>query len=93
MVSGLVKFSYFEIGMLVCFGFAWPVDIYKAIKSKTTEGKSLFFMAVILLGYIFGITHKILFSHDIVLVLYIINAVMVSTDISLYIRNSKKKPG
>lgn len=81
--------SIFEIGMLVCFGFAWPTAIYKSIKSKSIEGKSLLFIYVIMFGYMFGITHKIIFSPDFVVFLYIINLLMVFTDLMLYYRNKK----
>jgi hypothetical protein len=70
--------------MLAGFGFAWPVNIYNSLKTKTNEGKSLFFLWIIEFGYASGITHKILYSRDIVLILYIINALMVLTDISIY---------
>ena len=81
--------SVFEIGMLVCFGFAWPTAIHKSIKSKSIEGKSLLFIYVIMTGYIFGIVHKIIFSLDFVVILYIINLVMVFTDLLLYYRNRR----
>lgn len=85
-----MNISIFEAGMLICFGFAWPVNIYNSIKSKTTKGKSIFFLLIILLGYIFGITHKLIYSRDIVLILYIINLIMVSVDISIYFINKSK---
>lgn len=81
--------SVFEIGMLVCFGFAWPISIMKSIKTKSIEGKSLLFMYVIMLGYIFGMTHKVVYNLDVVLVLYGINLLMVFTDLMLYYRNKK----
>jgi hypothetical protein len=81
--------SFFEIGMLVCFGFAWPTAIYKSIKSQSTEGKSLLFLYIVFFGYLFGILHKIFYSMDFVIILYIINALMVLTDLLLYYRNSK----
>jgi len=81
--------SVFEIGMLVCFGFAWPISIMKSIKTKSIEGKSLMFMYVIMIGYLFGMTHKIIYNFDFVLVLYGINLLMVFTDIMLYYRNKK----
>ena len=52
--------SIFEIGMLACFGAAWPMNIYKSFKSRTAAGRSILFQWAILLGYICGITHKIL---------------------------------
>ena len=81
--------SLFEIGMLVCFGFAWPIAIYKSIKSKSIEGKSLLFIYVVMTGYVFGIIHKFVFSLDFVVILYIINLLMVFTDLLLYYRNKK----
>ena len=81
--------SVFEIGMLVCFGFAWPTAIHKSLKSKSIEGKSLLFIYVILSGYIFGIIHKLVFSLDFVLILYIVNLLLVFTDLMLYYRNKK----
>ncbi len=81
--------SVFEIGMLLCFGFAWPVSIYKSIKSKSIEGKSIIFLYVIFTGYIFGIIHKILYSADFVIALYALNATMVLIDLALYYRNKQ----
>ncbi len=83
--------SIFEAGMLLCFGLAWPVNIYKSIKSRTTKGKSLMFLYIVALGYVSGITHKLLFSRDIVLALYIINLMMVLTDLTLYYINLKRE--
>ncbi|MBN2852569.1 MAG: hypothetical protein JXQ23_07525 [Clostridia bacterium] len=81
--------SIFEIGMLICFGLAWPASIYKSIKSKSTRGKSLNFLLIILIGYISGILHKIFYNPDFVIILYIINFIMVLTDIMLYLNNRK----
>ncbi len=79
--------SPFEILMLLCFGSAWPVSIYKSITSRRTGGKSVIFLFIIGTGYIAGTLHKIFYSFDPVIVLYILNALMVSTDILLYYRN------
>ena len=81
--------SLFEAGMLLSFGAAWPVSIYKAYKSKSTGGKSWVFSAVVIVGYICGITHKLLYSRDVVMYLYILNAIMVSIDLCLWFRNRK----
>ena len=77
----------FEIIMLVCFGFSWPVSIVKSYRSRSTKGKSLLFLVLIVIGYLAGIMHKILDQPDFVLYLYAINAAMVSTDILFYFRN------
>jgi len=81
--------SIFETGMLVCFGAAWPLNIYKSYKSRTAAGKSILFQYAILLGYICGIIHKLLYSRDVVLYLYILNFVMVAADTVLYFRNKR----
>lgn len=81
--------SIFEALMLICFGSAWPVSIYKSYTSRTNSGKSLGFLIIIFIGYLSGVTHKVLYSQDLVIYLYILNALMVFTDILLYFRNSK----
>jgi hypothetical protein len=81
--------SLFEIGMLICFGFAWPTSIYKSIKSKSVEGKSVLFLYIIMTGYVFGMVHKLMYSLDFVIVLYAINFLMVFTDLLLYYKNKK----
>ncbi|HAK46955.1 MAG TPA: hypothetical protein DCO79_13700 [Spirochaeta sp.] len=84
-----MSLSVFELLMLVCFGAAWPLNIYKSIKSKSTKGKSLIFLFVINAGYICGIIHKIVYSFDGVIFLYILNFLMVTVDILLFFRNRK----
>ncbi|HHU78401.1 MAG TPA: hypothetical protein GXZ29_05915 [Clostridiales bacterium] len=79
----------FEVIMLLCFGLAWPFSIAKSYKSRTAKGKSLFFLIVLLLGYISGIINKLVNTADYVIVFYTINLVLVATDICLYIRNSR----
>ena len=86
-----IDISVFEAGMLICFGLAWPLSIIKSIRSKSTKGKSLFFLFVILIGYISGITHKLFYSQDLVLILYVINFLMVLMDILLYRKNHKRE--
>ncbi|MBN2899855.1 MAG: hypothetical protein JXO44_13890 [Clostridia bacterium] len=81
--------SIFEIIMLLCFGMAWPFSIYKSYTSKSVEGKSLFFLIVILVGYVAGIIHKLLYVRDMVILLYMLNFIMVSIDVMLYMRNKK----
>jgi len=79
--------SVFEIAMLVCFGAAWPVSIYKSLKTRAVAGKSLFFLVIVLVGYVAGVLHKLIFHYDVVIFLYLLNAMMVSLDIVLYLRN------
>ena len=79
--------SVFEIAMLVCFGAAWPVSIYKSLTTRAVAGKSLFFLIIVLMGYVAGVLHKLVFHYDLVIFLYLLNALMVSLDIVLYLRN------
>jgi uncharacterized membrane protein YbjE (DUF340 family) len=81
--------SIFEAGMLICFGAAWPVNIYKSYKTKSAVGKSLPFLLIVITGYCCGIIHKLLFSRDVVLYLYLLNLLMVFVDLALYVRNRR----
>lgn len=81
--------SVFEIIMMVCFGVAWPASIYKTFTSKRTNGKSILFLCLIVVGYIAGIIHKLFYNMDNVIYLYILNLLMVNTDIFLFLRNRK----
>ena len=82
------KVSIFELVMLVCFGAAWPLSIYKSYTTKNNSGKSLLFLFVILVGYASGIIHKLLHSRDIIIYAYGLNALLVTIDICLFFRNS-----
>lgn len=79
-----------EAMMVVSFGLSWPMSIRKSYLARSTKGKSLFFMVMIELGYVFGILSKLL-SNNItyVFVFYVLNLLMVGTDIGLYFRNKK----
>ena len=86
-----------EIIMIVSFGASWPFNVVKSYKTRTAKGKSLFFLCLVLFGYIAGITSKFVneaymnafASKWYVLVFYILNFVMVSADLIVYIRNKK----
>ena len=78
--------------MLLCFGISWPVSVYKSYTSRSTQGKSLVFMSAILIGYIAGITGKILSGNiNYVLLVYVFNFVIVSIDFVLYFINRKRE--
>jgi len=84
-----------EIIMIVSFGASWPLNVLKSYKARTTKGKSLAFLCLILFGYIAGITSKLVndaymasFSQKwYVLFFYVLNLIMVATDLVLYVRN------
>ena len=81
--------SVFEAIMLLCFGAAWPFSIARSLKSRSTGGKSLVFMLIVIVGYASGIVHKALHSRDFVLWMYAFNMLMVSVDAALWIRNRR----
>ncbi|MEF9989693.1 MAG: hypothetical protein RSA86_02025 [Christensenellaceae bacterium] len=81
--------SIFEIIMLCCFGAAWPASIYRSYTSRSTKGKSLVFLIVILIGYVAGMLHKLYFAFDFVIYLYALNFIMVLIDLMLYFRNKR----
>lgn len=76
--------SVFEAGMMVCFGMSWPIAALKTYKSKSVNGKSIYFSMLILLGYICGITHKVLYNMDWVFWLYLLNTFFLLCDMYLY---------
>lgn len=75
--------------MLLCFGAAWPFSIYKSWKYRNVQGKSIIFMVIVLIGYLSGILHKIFYNYNAVVYLYMLNGLMVTVDIFLYIRIQK----
>lgn len=79
--------SVFELVMLICFGISWPFNVAKSYQARTAKGKSLVFLLAIIVGYLCGILHKILYSCDAVLAVYVVNLVMVTADLILYFRN------
>ena len=84
-----------EITMIVSFGASWPLNVMKSWKARTTKGKSLPFLCLIFFGYIAGIASKLLneaymasFAEKwYVLFFYVLNLIMVGTDLVLYYRN------
>lgn len=77
--------------MVILFGISWPMNIIKSWKSKTAKGKSLLFMLFILIGYFAGIASKIIAGNiTYVFIFYIINTLMVLTDLILYFINRKR---
>ena len=84
-----------EIIMIVSFGVSWPMNVMKSWKARTTKGKSLAFLCLIIFGYIAGIASKFVnpaymadFSEKwYVLFFYFLNITMVTVDLCIYIRN------
>ena len=80
--------SVFETIMLVCFGLSWPINVVKAYHARTAKATSLPFILLILVGYIAGITAKIVSGQtNYVFVVYLINLAIVMLNILVYFRN------
>lgn len=79
----------FEILMIVSFGISWPLNVVKSYKARTTKGKSLWFLVLIFVGYIFGIVSKLLppTFEWYVMFFYVLNCTIVGIDLILYFRN------
>ena len=80
--------AIFETIMLVCFGLSWPLNVIKAYKARTTKGTSLPFILLIIVGYVAGITAKIVNGQlNYVFAVYIVNLVIVLFNLVVYVRN------
>ena len=90
-----------EIIMIVNFGASWPLNVIKSYKARTTKGKSLPFLLLILFGYVAGISSKLVnegYMASIgqkwyVLFFYVLNFLMVAADVVLYVRNYRLDKG
>ena len=79
-----------EATMLICFGFSWPLNVYRNIKAHTAKGMSIAFILLIMAGYVAGITAKILcHNFTYVLAVYFLNLAIVSVNLLVYFRNRK----
>ncbi len=83
------SYELLEMLMMVTFGCSWPLNVMKSWKARTTQGKSLPFLILIWSGYVFGIVGKLLSRNFkwYVLFCYVLNLIMVSVDLALYVRN------
>ena len=76
----------FEALMLASFAASWPFSIIKALRTHIVAGKSPLFMAIIEMGYVFGIVYKLTLPDgpDWRIWLYVLNFVIIGTDLALY---------
>lgn len=79
----------FEGMMILCFGISWPTKIWKTLKTKTVAGISSVFLWLVFVGYLAGILFKISEAQyrgalSPLIILYVLNAVMVGSEIMLY---------
>jgi hypothetical protein len=77
----------FEAIMILCFFAFWPISIIRCWRAKTAKGTSITSYILASLGYISGITYKILHNFDWVTILYCINAITILIGILVYLRN------
>ena len=76
--------------MLVCFGVSWPFNIAKSLRSRTAKGKSVIYEILVIVGYFFGLAAKIILGDvNYVMIFYIVDILMVTTDIVLTFRNRR----
>lgn len=80
--------AVFETIMLLCFGLSWPINVIKAYKARTAAATSLPFILLIFIGYIAGITAKIVtHQFNYVFLVYLINLAIVVLNVAVYFRN------
>ena len=81
-----------EFAMLFTFGFSWPFAIAKTYRAKRVDGKSPLFMIIVLCGYACGIAAHLVEGTKLWLCwIYLVDMALVSTDLTLYFRYSKRR--
>lgn len=84
--------NFLEMIMLICFGFSWPINLWKAYKAETTKGTSLAFFCLIEIGYACGIGSKMIGgSVTYVMFFYVLNMATVGANIVMYFINKNKE--
>ena len=88
-----MEISIFELFFFLFIACAWPISTARMLRNKSTKGKSLIFSSVLLLGYVFGISHKFIYDPDWVLAVYFLNVFLIFLDtmVFLYIRSKYEK--
>ena len=93
--------SYMEMFMVICFGVSWPINIAKAWRARSTKGISVLFYLFILAGYVCAIIGKCVLIachapapwyetvHWYVMFFYVLNTLMVTVGILIYLRNRR----
>ena len=85
--------QWLEFGMLVCFGFSWPLAIWKTFHAKRVDGKSPAFSVIVILGYLLGIAAHWLGDRSWVMWAYLLNVGLVAADLGLYVHYSRHPGG
>ena len=80
-----------EFAMLFSFGFSWPFAIARTYRAKRVDGKSPYFMFIVIFGYLCGISAHLVEGTKLWLCwIYLIDILLVSTDLALYFYYSRK---
>lgn len=80
----------FEALMLVCFGLSWPINAIKAWTLRSAKGTNWNFLALITVGYLFGIAAKFCGGTiNWVLAVYLLNLVCVGANWAIFFRNRR----
>lgn len=80
-----------EFAMLFSFGFSWPFAIARTYRAKRVDGKSPHFMVIVIFGYLCGISAHLVEGTKLWLCwIYLIDMLLVSTDLALYFYYSRK---
>jgi len=80
--------NVFETLMLLGFAAAWPFNIVRSFRARTSVGTSPAFMIVVEFAYVCGMISKVV-AGDItyVFAFYILDFMLVATGICIYLRN------
>jgi hypothetical protein len=80
-----------EFAMLFSFGFSWPFAIARTYRAKRVDGKSPHFMFIVIFGYLCGISAHLVEGTKLWLCwIYLIDMLLVSTDLALFFYYSRK---
>ena len=97
--------SYMEMFMVISFGISWPINIAKAWRARSTKGISVLFYLFILGGYVCALIGKLALIayydpapwyetvHWYVMFFYVLNTLMVTVGILIYLRNRRIEKG
>jgi len=72
--------------MFICFGVSWPFAIKTTLRNKTAKGINPMFLFLVFVGYLAGLSYKLIVHLDSVVWLYASNTLMVLVEIILYIK-------
>lgn len=91
MILANILSESLEFAMLFAFGCSWPFAIARTLKAKRVDGKSPHFMAIVIAGYFCGIAAHLVEGTKLWLVaVYLADVALVSIDLALYFRYSKR---